>query len=157
MGLEKLKTYYEKLQKKYRLPSFQEMNEDFHIEKIAENETELLPSEIRRWIWEKFANYMRLLEGILNPVNASMFIFSIIKTLDSEDKKELSELYKGLMKEEVKIILLDLSFNEVKEAEFIKNSYEIWQKMKKQLAKIFEKIEKIQPSKTEENSKGYFG
>ena len=36
-GLEPLKFDYEKLQKKYGLPSFQEMNEDFYIEKISEN------------------------------------------------------------------------------------------------------------------------
>ena len=133
------------------------MNEDFHIEKIAENDTELLPVEIRRWMWEKFSNYMRLLEGILNPVNVPMFIFSIIKTLNPEEKKNISEVYKKLMKEEIKIIRLDLDFNESKEAEFIKESYKIWQEIKKELSQIFSEVEKRGGTKTEENSRGYFG
>ena len=157
VGLAELKKEYEKIQKKYGLPSFKEMNEDFHIEKISENETELLLAEVRRFMWEKFSNYMRLLEGILNPANASMFIFSVIKMLNPEDKKELSEIYQGLMKEEVKIIMLDLYFNEAKEAEFIKNSHEIWQKMKKKLGHIFEKIEKGAETKAETGNKDYFG
>ncbi|HKZ34140.1 MAG TPA: hypothetical protein VJ142_02810 [Candidatus Nanoarchaeia archaeon] len=157
IGLEQLKKEYEKLQRKYNLPSFKEMNEDFHIEKIAENDTELLPVEIRRWMWEKFSNYMRLLEGILNPVNVPMFIFSIIKTLNPEEKKNISEVYKKLMKEEIKIIRLDLDFNESKEAEFIKESYKIWQEIKKELSQIFSEVEKRGGTKTEENSRGYFG
>ena len=76
MGLGQLKKEYEKLQKKHNLPGFKEMNEDFYIEKIAEIDTELLLTAIRRWIWEKFSNYMRLLEGIINPVNVPMFFFS---------------------------------------------------------------------------------
>src|SRR3990172_1829037 len=87
IGLEQLKKEYEKLQRKYNLPSFKEMNEDFHIEKIAENDTELLPVEIRRWMWEKFSNYMRLLEGILNPVNVPMFILIFKKTLIQKKRK----------------------------------------------------------------------
>ena len=157
IGLEQLKKEYEKLQRKYNLPSFKEMNEDFHIEKIAENDTELLPVEIRRWMWEKFSNYMRLLEGILNPVNVPMFIFSIIKTLNPEEKKNISEVYKKLMKEEIKIIRLDLDFNESKEAEFIKESYKIWQEIKKELSQIFSEVEKRGGTKTEENSRGDFG
>ncbi len=157
MGIKKLKEEYEKLQKKYSLPDFKKMNEDFHIEKIAETETELLLPEIRKWIWEKFANYMRLFEGILNPVNASMFIFSIIKSLNSEEKKNISEAYKKLMKEEIKIIRLDLEFNETNESEFIKESFRVWQEIKKDLSGIFLQIEKGEGTKAEENSKGYFG
>jgi len=157
MGLVKLKEEYEKLQKKYKFPGFKPMNEDFYIEKIAENQTELLIREIRRFMWEKFVNYMRLLEGLINPVNVSMFILSLIKTIDSEDKKIISEIYKELMNQEVKVIKLDLEFDEAKEAQFIKESFEVWQKMKTDLANIFEKLEKGTQEKKEENNKDYFG
>ena len=157
MGLEQLKMNYLVIHKKYGLPSFQEINEDFHIERIAEAETELLPAEVRRWMWEKYLNYMRFLEGILNPVNATIFIFSIIKTLSQEDKKRISEIYKKLMKEEINVIKLDLEFDEKKEAEFIKRSYKMWQEIKKQLSDVLVEAEKKFEIKQEENSKGYFG
>src|SRR3989338_7156200 len=87
MGLEKLKREYERLEKKHKLPSFRELNEDFHIEKIAESETDILIREVRKFVGDRLANYMRFVENLLNPVNAPMFIFSFIKLMEPEDKK----------------------------------------------------------------------
>lgn len=157
MGLEILKEEYEKLSKKYRLPGFREMNEDFYIEKIAENETEILIREVRRMVGDRLANYMRLLENILNPVNVPMFIFSIIKLIGPEEKKRLSEIYKKLIKSELKFIEIDLDFNEAKEAEFIKESYSSWQEIKKEMSAIFEKAEKKWDIKDEGATRDYFG
>lgn len=157
MGLEQLKKDYLALHKKYRLPSFQEMNEDFYIEKIAENETDILIREIRKMVGDRLVNYMRFIENLLNPVNVPMFVFSIIKLMGPEEKNKLSEIYKKLIKNEIKFVERDLEFEEAKEAEFIRESYELWQGIKKELAKIFEKVEKGWGTKTEENSKGYFG
>ncbi len=155
--LEKVKRDYEVLRKKYSLPDFKKLNEDFCIEKAAESETETLIREVRKLIGDKIVNYMRFLENIINPVNAPMFIFSIIKILDTEEKKKLSDIYKDLMKREIKFIELDLEFNEKKEAEFIKSSYKFWQGIKKDLMNIMEKINKKWDDKSEVNSKGYFG
>jgi len=156
MGLEKLKTEYLELHKKYSLPSFQEMNEDFYIEKIAESETEMLIREVRRMVGDRLANYMRFIENLLNPVNVPMFVFSIIKLLGIEEKNTLQEIYKKLIKNEIKFVERDLKFEEEKEAKFIRESYDLWQEIKKELATIFEKIDKNWEIKTEENSKGYF-
>ena len=156
MGLEKLKTEYLELHKKYSLPSFQEMNEDFYIEKIAETETEMLIREVRRMVGDRLANYMRFIENLLNPVNVPMFVFSIIKLLGIEEKNTLQEIYKKLIKNEIKFVERDLKFEEEKEAKFIRESYDLWQEIKKELATIFEKIDKNWEIKTEENSKGYF-
>lgn len=155
--LEKLKKEYETLKKKYGIPDFKDLNEDFHIEKIAESETEILIREVRKFIGDKMMNYMRFIENLLNPVNVPMFIFSIIKLLDAEEKKALSEMYKELMKKEIQFIELDLEFNEEKEAEFVKNAYEFWQGIKKDMLKIIDKINKKWDNKFEGNNKGYFG
>lgn len=155
--LEKLKKDYEELEKKYGLPSFKELNEDFHIEKAAETDTEILIREIRRFIGDKLVNYMRFIENLLNPVNVPMFIFSIVKLLDVEDKRKLSDVYKKLMKMEVEFIELDLDFDEENEARFIKNSYELWQEVKKDILKIMKKINKKWDDKSEAGNKGYFG
>ena len=156
-SLEKLKEEYAKIQKKHKLPSFQELNEDFHIEKVSEVETEILIREIRKYIGDKLANYMRFVEGLLNPVNVPMFIFSIIKLLDSEEKKKLSDIYKELMKSEVKFIELDLEFDEEKEAQFINDSFKFWQTVKEDMLKIMTKINDKWDDKPENGTKGYFG
>lgn len=155
--LENLKEKYEILQKKYGLPSFKELNEDFHIDRVAESETEIPIREIRKHIADKMAGYLRFSETLLNPTNAPMFIFSIIKTLSSEDKQKLSEIYKRLSKNELKLIETDLEFSEEKEVEFIKNSYNIWQYMKKDILIILKSVEDKWDDKLEGNKREYFG
>ena len=139
------------------LPSFEQLNQDFHIEKLAEIETDYLIREIRKFIGDKLMSYLRFIEGLLNPVNAPMFVFSMIKLIDSEEKKKLSDIYKELVKKEVGFIELDLEFNQQKEYEFVRNSYEFWQKAKKETLEIMNKINNKWDDKFEANTKGYFG
>ncbi|MEX0920661.1 MAG: hypothetical protein WDZ62_00125 [Candidatus Pacearchaeota archaeon] len=155
--LEKFKKSYSVLQKNYDLPTFEEMNNEFHIEKIAEVETEVIIREIRKFVGEKIMNYMRFVENLLNPVNVPMFVFTIVKVMDSDDKKRLSEIYKDLVKVEVKFIQRDLDFEEKEDAKFIISSFKFWQKMKKDLQNILNKIDKKWDRKIVDNSKGYFG
>ncbi len=155
--LKKLKKKYEIIRKNYNLPDFKTLNEDFHIEKVAEVETEILIREVRKFIADKMLNYMRFLENLLNPVNVPLYIFSIIKLLSVEEKKTISEIYQKLAKKEIQFIELDLEFNEEKEAEFIKDSYKLWQEIKKELLSIMKKINKKGDSKSEVNNKEYFG
>lgn len=154
--LKKLKEEYSKLQKKYSLPDFDKLNEDFKIEKIAQTETDFLVREIRESIGETLENFLRFLEVVLNPVNAPMFLFPIIKSLSAEEKNKLSELYKKLSKLEIEAIKL-MNYSEKKEAEFIKNSYKFWQEIKRDFAKIIESVENKLDIKVEKTEKGYFG
>ncbi len=155
--LEELKKKYKEIQKKHGLPDFEELNKDFQIEKAAESETDFLIREIRKFVGDKLMNYLKFIESLLNPVNAPMFIFSIIKLIDSEEKEKLSEIYNDLLKKEIKFVELDLNFDEAREAEFIRESYESWQKTKKDLFGILENINKKWDDKFEANNKGYFG
>ena len=156
-SLEKLKKDYSVIKKKYDLPSFEELNEDFNIEKISEIETDFLLREVRKFMADKFSNYLRFVEIILNPINAPMFIFSIIKSISNEEKNNLKEIYKKLAKIEVKVIELDISYKEEKEVEFIKESYKIWQEIKKDIALIISAVKKNWDNKFEVNGKSYFG
>jgi len=140
--LEELKEKYSEMQERHNLPSFQEMNEDFGIEKISEVDFEILIREVRKYVADKFMNYLRFIETILNPSNASMFIFSIVKTIDKDEKEKLTEIYKKLAELELDIIELEVYFYEEKEAEFIKNSFKIWQAIKQDFLKIIQKIKK---------------
>jgi len=156
-NLETLKQEYKKIQEKHNLPGFEELNEDFNIEKASEVEVELLIREIRRFLADKLANYMRFAEAILNPVNVQMFVYSLIKSLDVQEKEKLTEIYKKLSKNELKLIELDIKYSEEKEALFIRESYVMWQEMKKDLLDIIEKATKNWDNKSESKSKDYFG
>jgi hypothetical protein len=155
--LAKLKENYKKIEKTHYLPEFDKLNSEFAIEKLAEIETDFLVREVARIMAEKFSNYMRFVELVLNPSNAPMFIFSIIKTMGESEKKKFAEIYKELAKIELNLIELDVDFSEKKEADFINNSYKTWMNMKKDFQEVIEKIRENWDNKSENGNKGYFG
>jgi len=155
--LEILKKEYSELRDKYDLPEFSQLNEDFQIEKISENETDFIIREVRRYMADKFSNYMRFIETLLNPTNVPLFVFSITKSLKSEDRKSLTEIYKKLTKFQIEIIKLDIDYKLEDEIEFIKKADEEWREIKTNFAEIIKNIEKNLDAKTETNNKGYFG
>jgi len=155
--LENLKKNYKEIQGEYNLPNFEKLNEDFHIEKLSEIETDFLVREIRKFMADKFSNYLRFIEAILNPVNSPIFVFSVVKSVGVEEKKKLTEIYKKLAKIEIELIGLDIKFIEEKEVEFIKQAYEIWQEIKEDMLSILRVVKKNWDNKSEVNGKGYFG
>ena len=157
-NLESLKKDYVEIESKYSLPSFDELNKEFTIEKLAEVETDYLVREIRKSVADRLYNYMRFIETMLNPQNAPLFVFSIIKTMGEEDKKKLSEIYTKLSKNEIALIKLDLYYDEEKEAEFIKESYKLWQGTKKDMFDLMENVEKkLGEDVVPRDNKAYFG
>ena len=157
MNLEKLKKEYELLRKKYELPSFKEMNEEFEIEKLQEKETETLTREIRRCLAEKNIAYLRFAEMFMNPQQAPMFFFSIIKGLNGSEKKQLEELYLHLGKLEIENIALDTSYNEKNDTEFIKKFIKEWKEIKEKFELIMLAIRQSWEKKSVSKEKGYLG
>lgn len=138
--LELLKDAYEVLQKEYNLPEFEELNKDFSIEKINEEETEYLAREIRRYMTEKINGYLRIVETFLHPNNAQMFVFTILKSTSEEHMKKLKSIYSKLAKKEIEILELDLEFNLEKEITFIKDTFQKWQEIKHDLLPIIQQM-----------------
>jgi len=155
--LEYLKKEYEKLRKKYDLPSFKEMNEDFEIEKLQEHDTETLSREIRRAIAEKNLSYLRFVEMFMNPGNAPMFFLALVKNMENTDRKLLEDLYLALGKFEIKSLALDNIYDEKRDAEFIKEFFKYWQDIKIKFADVIRAIQDSWDRKTERKEKGYLG
>ena len=156
-GLEKLKKQYEILRKKYSLPSFQELNEDFDIEKLQDKETDILSREVRRVMVERNLSYLRFIEMFLNPTNAPVFFLALVKTMDVKDKAALNEIYLKLGKFELESIKLDNEYDEKKDAEFIKNFYKQWQEIKQGFGKLMENLEKSWEKEVKKGERGYLG
>ena len=155
--LENLKEEYVVLQEKYELPNFGNLNNDFQIEKVSESETDFLLKEIRKVIVERLFGYLIFVESLLNPANAPMFVYSIVKTFGVQEKETLTEIYKKLAKREVDLIELDIVSTEEGEAKFIKDSYKLWQEIKKDILKVVDVIKKNWDVKAETSKKNYFG
>tara|TARA_Y100000310_G_C20516382_1_gene731403 strand:+ start:199 stop:681 length:483 start_codon:yes stop_codon:yes gene_type:complete len=131
---------YKPLMEKYQLPDFSKLNEQFDIEEI-DPESEFLLRKIRRSIADKVANYLRFVEIILNPSNAPMFFFKLLKKIDNSDKESLTELYESLGNYELKMLSLDIEYNEQDEADFIKEVYKSFiTEIKDEFKKTIEKL-----------------
>jgi len=159
--LELLKDSYAVLEEEYSLPKYEEMDKDFSIEKIKEEETDYLIREVRRLMFEKTNGYLRLVETLINPSNAQSFVFIMLKSITNEENKKLKNIYKKLAEKEIDVIELDLEFNLKKEIEFIKNTFFMWQEIKKDMLVLIRKIKKDwnKNSKINEKTKSidYFG
>ncbi len=155
--LQDLKNDYEALRKKFNLPSFQLLNEEFEIERIAEHETDLLLREVRKSITEKAIAFLRFFELMINPSSAPFFLLSIMKDFSISDKKLVEKIYKKLCEFEIKAIALDLKYNEKAEVEFIKYSVKKWQELQDDLQDISKAIEKAWDASVEKKERSYFG
>ena len=151
--LEQLKTQYAKLQTKYKLPGFTELNEEFHIEKLTEHESETLLREIRQCIADKISSMSRFIEVFLNPSNAPLFVLQSSKNLNEEDNKDLEKIYKQLTDIELKSINLDVVYSEKDEAAFILEISKKWSSVKESFLKPIKKLsKKWKPEAKEEKS-----
>ena len=141
-NLERLKHEYSVLQKKYRLPSFEELNSDFDIEKIQERESEHLLRLVRMTMIEKIVAIVRFLEVFLNPTEAPtpLFIYAILKNVKQDTKKEIETMYKDLSKIELSSLSLDIDHQEKDEARFIIELAKVWGKEKIKLKEITNKL-----------------
>jgi hypothetical protein len=155
--LEKLKKDYEKLRTKYKLPSFNELNEEFEIEKLQDNETDFLLRSIRRAMIEKTAVVLRFLEVLVNPseAQAQLYIFSIMKSVSPEMKKIIERVYKELTIIELGSLTLDIDYDEKNEVNFIKDMSGKWPSIKKDLKDITQKLGVVWTH--EKNHDNYFG
>ncbi len=152
--LKDLKMAYGELEKKYKLPSFKEMNEDFEIDKI-DKESDCTIRIVRKVMMEKIVNSLNFLEIFLNPVNAPRIYYSYLKSMGSEDKTLIEEMYGKIGALSLKSLSMELEYHEGKEAELVKESYQLWQNLKPNFAKIMKNI--MNPQAVNNKEKSYFG
>ena len=155
--LELFKKKYEELSKRYGLPDFRFMNENFEIESLAEEETDILIRKIRKNISERIVSLIRLLEAFQNPSNSPMFIFNIIKSFNEEDKEKIAQLYKKLNEYDIEIFSLDVEYNEEKEVSFIKKFCESWKDVQLGLKNIEKAMRKSSGIQGKAKERSYFG
>ena len=149
------KESYEKLQKKYGLPGFDEINKDFEIEKLKSGSFML--KDIRRNMIEKVASVIKLFEMMMNPTSAPMFMFAVLKNMKNDIKKEIERLYKELTSITISMVKLDISFDEKAEAEAIKTIFKKWMACKGQIFSICSSMEDAWKESSKKSDKSYLG
>ena len=129
---------YIKLSKKYNLPNFKEINEEFEIGDL-ENASFLLRNILRK-IAEKLEFYSTLINDVMQPDTSSLSGMHETRFLSESDKNNMYALFKKIMKSYRNIIKLVLENNEKNQAEFIRNFFSEWFEIKKQLINYLGKM-----------------
>ncbi len=155
MELKDLKTHYEKLETKYKLPSFKDLNESFEIDKI-ERESDTLLRVIRKVMMEKIVNSLGFLEMLLNPMSIPRMYMSFIKAMNVEDKKLIEKIYNDFSELSLGSLECEVDYSEKVEAELIKKVFKKWQELKPEFRKIFSKI-KLPVNNNSTRERSYFG
>lgn len=132
---------FEELKEKYSLPNFDNISEDFDIEKIPDKESAFLLREIRRVMNEKISAYLHLFETLINPSSPPIFVFSILRGLSEKDKISMKEIYKILSKTQIEIMKLDTIYKEKSEAKYILDTFNVWQELKLMIFGLIERFE----------------
>jgi len=155
--LDLLKEQYKPLQNKYSLPEFKILNENFEIETLAGEETEVLLKRIRKHLTEKISAGLRALEMFLNPQNAPIFIFKVIKSFTSTDKEVLDRTYNKFAGFEIEAFGLENDYDEKKEAEFIKKVCGEWKEICEDFNRIYSSMKLSYKKESKKHDKSYFG
>ncbi|MBI2499031.1 hypothetical protein HYV88_02205 [Candidatus Woesearchaeota archaeon] len=154
-----IKNQYAVLSKKYKLPSWKELDNEFELLYFTSLvEISHVLRFIRRRINDRVSMFIHNLQGFLQPNPGSPISLEEANFLDEEEKKKVAVILRELMNLERRNSLLDLNFDEKKDAEFINDAVKRWFELKKDISKIINKVKKGWESKVKEYSKEeYFG
>ena len=155
MEVGELKKKYEQLAKKHKLPSFDELNSDFEIDKLDRESNNLLRA-IRKLIMEKIVNSMSFLEMLVNPINAPRMYVPYIATMEVGDKKIIDEIYSSLAGLSVLSLELEINSEEKDEAVLINSVLGKWKELKPKFSQILKNIKEPKNS-VAKKERSYFG
>ncbi len=155
MKSDELKKMYADLAKKYKFPSFKELNEDFEIYKAGKDKDCLLRS-VRKVMMDKIVNAMGFLEMLLNGVNVPRMYLPYLRTATLEDRKTMEKIYSILAELSILSLQLEINYSEREEADLIKRISSTWRAIRPEFKKIMENVHK--PSvDTSRKDRSYFG
>ena len=147
---------YSKLSKKYKLPKFKEIDNEFEISTLES--PSFLIKNILRKIIEKLEFYTEVIGNLVHPDASSLSSMYEIRYFSDDEKDEIYNLFKKLMKVDRSIVEVVLENDEKKQAEFLNKFFSNWLGTKKELLKYIEKMkESWEKQSTIEEDTAYFG
>jgi len=154
--INEIETEYNKLSKKYKLPKFKEIDEEFEISSL-ETPNFLVRNALRKTA-EKLEFYIDVIGNLVHPDASSLSSMYEIRFFSDDEKDNMYNLFKRLMEANRNIIELVLENNEKKQADFL-NKFSIeWLDMKKELVFYIVKMkESWKKQSTIEEDIAYFG
>ena len=151
-----IKEEYENLSKKYKIPKFEILNEDFELEFIKEKP--FLLKQVRRKMNEKVIFFCRIVESLLYPNPQNIINVNELNSFSNDKKSELEKIYKELMYFERSSLFLDVLPEDKKEVEYINNFFNSGNRIKKHVEETVKTMQESWKNDIKETEKNdYFG
>ena len=155
MEEDDIRKEFEKLGKKFDIPSFEELDSEFEISLIEHKQFML--REIRKKICERLESVIKVLDEILQPDTNINNLYEC-KEFNDEEKGDIFKLYKRLMVLNRWSAKVNITHIDEEEAEFINESYKELKELKSQLVNIMEKLKESWKKDTDiQEDLGYMG
>jgi len=150
-----IKKQYKKLEKKYKLPSFDKFDKEFEISTLDTDD--FLLRNVRRRMNNKLTFFTQVFDTILFPNQNSLISMHEAKSFSEEEKNKIMKFYNKLMTFEREALLFDIEPDDKKEAEFIKKLWKQWSEIKKETNKLVEKMKNSWKDEDIKIKNHYFG
>ncbi len=129
---------YSELAKKYKLPSFRELDRMFNISEIEQKENPA--ANIRKKMLEQIEPALEFVEHLLQPDPNMVSDMYECKYVNAEDKTHLFSIYKKLMKTLRTHLELELRQEDKEDCHFIAAFAKEWSSLKEELLPFVIKI-----------------
>ena len=151
-----IKDNYNVLKKKYSLPEFEMLNQEFDIEEISAEST-LVLQKIRLRIYEKMDYYAKLFESILQPESSLADLYEA-HYIEEDIKNSAYSLFKSLVHILRSSNLVAISNKEEDNAKFIKDSLQEWNSIKPEVQSHIKRLIGLWEKETDiREDLSYFG
>ncbi|MBU0461481.1 MAG: hypothetical protein KJ574_02740 [Nanoarchaeota archaeon] len=129
---------FDVLRKKYSLPSYEEMNKEYEIGSIEDDD--LLIRNIRKKMTEKIEFIANILSTLIQPETEIANLHEV-SFFDDKEKEEIIQLYKKLMFYYRSASRLVVDDSEEANAKFILEAHSELQRLKPKLIRHFDKLQ----------------
>lgn len=129
---------YGAVAQKFKLPTFEALSAEIDLS-ACENESFVL-RQVRQALADRMGVWLDILEGIINPDQASSASIYESHFFNNNERNELFVLYKRLMQHDRALMEALVLSDEKADAEVVRAVWADWQPLKKELVKVVRKM-----------------
>ncbi|MCA9485946.1 MAG: hypothetical protein KC506_03825 [Nanoarchaeota archaeon] len=155
MELEDFKKEYSLKAKKFKLPDFGNLEENFEMGKVETDD--LVLRSVRKTMMERAINTLGFFEMLLNPMNAPRMYHGFLNSLTTGDTKKIEEMYAKLAGLSVASLEREIDYSEKGEAELIVEISKTWDSIKPDFKEILGKMKSPGNGNNGKRERSYFG
>jgi hypothetical protein len=156
-----LEVTYATYQKKYDLPSYRHLNQEFEFLAIGQLQQIDFPLRfMRRRMTDRIAGLCNFFQTILQPNPGSYILMKESTFFTGDEKQQVQRLLHEIMAFLSKSTILDSTFDEKADAAYIQDLYKFWMRVKPSYRALLEKLEQGWQKKPEQQKQAqnhYFG